>query len=356
MTATNMPCLGCAVSTPLHSFWHDRQTFSSAFTYAPEGPYPSIVCTLPVVCNHDKNTHISPPLCVRRPFGNSRGCAFSVALPDQQHVVVHESALLFGSLKYRLTASRFHPYPPPTACLVLARAWAVADLRQTRSPINLHGPHNPPKNPQCFRRPLARKSHRTQPAGSPKQAFSPTRHERLRPPPLNLPSIIRLHPRNMSINPPLPPGPTTQRHTAMTLEILILVHLGILNSNRPSQRHQRVHSISSLHLCHQMMPSLCHIPVGSPQSARPRILPFASHPRPRTKIGTRTPVEVTNGVGHLIPTPGRPLGNSAEIPMIHGSRSIMLQPSVGTSKSGQTKTLCYRNLLAIDVTSQKMMK
>jgi len=175
---------------------------------------------------------------------NSEGVlSLSLPLPDKQHVVPRESALLFGSLTFRLRARRSHPYRLPTACLVPARAWAVVDLHQTRSTTNLHGPLNPAKNPQCFRRPPARRSHLTLHAGPPGQAFSLTLHEQSRPPPPNLPSTTRLHPQTTSTNPPHP-GLTTRRHTAMTQEILVPVHLGILNPNRPSQGHQRVHLIS----------------------------------------------------------------------------------------------------------------
>ena len=248
----------------------------------------------------------------------------------------------------------FSPLPSPNSLFGPARAWAVVDLHQTRSTTNLHGPPSLPKSPQCFRRPLARKSHRTQPAGSQEQAFSLTRHEQSRPPPPNLRSITHLHPQNTSTSLPPPSELTTRRHTAMTQQILVPLHLGILNLNSPSQRHQRVHLISSLHPCHRTLPSLCHTLVGYPRSARPQILPFASHLRTGTKIGTRTPIEVVNG--HLIPTLGRPLRNSAEIPMIHGSRCIMLQPSVETSKSEQMKTVSYQSLLATGATSQKTMR
>ena len=343
----------CALASIPPSFWHDRQTFSSAVS-TPTGLLRILsLCTSrsSIVCNRDKYIQ----LFARRPFGNSRRCALSAALPAQQHVVLRESALVFGSLKSRLRASRSPPFRPPTACLVPARAWAVVDLHQTRSTTNLHGPLNPPKNPQCFRQPPARRSHLTLPAGSPEQAFSLTLHEQSRPPLPNLPNIIRLHPQNTSTNLLPHPGLTTRRHTAMTQEILVPVHLGIPNPNRPSQRHQRVHLISSLHPCHQTLPSLCHTLVGYPQSARPQILPFASHPRVGTKIGRRTPIEVVNGTGHLTPTPGH-LRNSAEIPMIHGTRSITLQHSGETSKSGQMKMARYRSPLATGAISQKTMQ
>jgi hypothetical protein len=313
------------------------------------------LCTSSVVAISIYSFH-SLPLFVRRPFGKSRRSVLSAARPGRQHVVLHESALLFGSPKFRLRACRSHPYRPPTACLVPTRAWAVVDLHQTRSTTNLHGPLNPPKNLQCFRRPPARRSHLTLPAGSLEQASSLTLHEQSRPPPPNLPSITHLHPQNTSTSPPPHPALTTRRHTAMTQQTPAPVHLGILNPNRPSQRHQRVHLISSLRPCHQTLPSLCHTLVGHPRSARPQILPFESHPRPGTKIGTRMPIEAVNGTSRLIPTPGRPLRNSAEIPMIHGTRSITLQPSVETSKSGPMKMAHYRNLPAIGAISQKTMQ
>ena len=330
-------------------------TLVSAPVWALAHPLYTPLCTLRTVCNRNNYTHISPLLLVRRPFGKSRGCTLSAVLPGRKHAVVHASALLLGSLKYRLSACHSHPHPPPTACLVPARAWAVVGLHQTRSTTNLHGPPNPPKIPQCYRRPPARKSLLTQLAGSREQVFSLTRREQSRPPPPNPPNITRLHPQNTSTNPPPPPGPTTRRHTAMALEILVPVHLGILNSNRPSQRHQRVRLISSPHRCHQTLPSLYRTPVGCPRSARPRILQSASHPRAGTKIETRIPIVAANGTGQLIHTPGRPLRKLVEIHMIHGSRSITLQPLVETSKSGQMKTVCYRGFPAIDATSQRTM-
>lgn len=229
-------------------------------------------------------------------------------------------------------------------------------LPQTRSTINFHGPPNPPKNPQCYRRPPARKRHLTQHAGSPEQASSPTPHDHLRPLP-NLLSIIRLLPQNTLMDQP-PPEPTTRRHTAMAmaLEILVPVHLGILNSNRPSRRYQRVHLISSLRPCHRTLPSVCHTQVGYHLSARPRILLFARHPKTRKRTATRRSVEVTNRTNHLIPTIGRPPGKSAEIPMTRGNKSITLQPSVDTSKSNRMRILHYPSLPAIVAISRKTMR
>lgn len=277
------------------------------------------------------------------------------SLPHRQAnntLPLRESALPFGCLKSRLRTNNSYPDLLRTACLVPVRAWVVVGLPQIRSTTNLHGPPNPLKSLKCCRRPPARKRQLTQPAGPPKQAYSLTLYEQSRPPPLNQPNIIHLHPPNTSTNTPLPPGPTTRRHTAMTLEILAPVHLGILSPNRPRRRHQRVHLIRSLHPCHRTLLSLCRTPVGPTQLVRLRILLFASHPRARTKIGTKTP-EVANGNGHLIPTPRRPLGNPGTH-MTRGNRSIIPQRSVGTSRNGRTSTL-YQSLPAIGVISQKMM-
>lgn len=231
----------------------------------------------------------------------------------------------------------------------------MACLPQARSTTNFYGPPNPTKNPRCYRRPLARKRHLTQPAGSPEQASSLTPHGHSRPP--NPPSIIPLLPQNMlTVHPPPPPGPTIRRHTAMILEILVPVHLGILNSNRPSRRHQRVHLISSLHPCHQLLPSVCHTPAGYHRSVRPRTPPVAKHPKARKRIGTRTPVELANGTGRLMPTPGRPLGKSAEILTTRDSRFITPQPSVETSNNGQARMLHYRSLPAIAVMSRRTIQ
>lgn len=249
----------------------------------------------------------------------------------------------------------FHPTILRTARLATLGAWAVVCLPRTRSTTNFHGPLNRPKNPQCCRRPHARKRHLTQRAGSPEQASSLTPHEHPRPHP-NLPTITPLLPQN-TLTVLLPPlEPTTRRHTAMTLEILVLVHLGIQNPNRPSPRHQRVHFISSPRPCHPPSPSVCHTLVGYHRSAGPRILPFAKHPKPGKRIGTRTPVEVANETDRLIHTRGRPLGKSAEIQMTRGSRSITPPPSVGTSKNGQMRMLHYRSPPAIAVISLKTIQ
>jgi hypothetical protein len=310
--------VGCVGSTHSTAFGMIGTHFLSlVFTpgraFAPP-LYPPL-CNPRFASNHDNFTPISLPLFVRRPFGKSRGCALSATL---QHAAVHESTPVKGK--------QFSPLLPRTACLVTVRAWAAVGLPPPKSTTNLHGPPSLPKNLQCCRRALARKRHLTRHAGSPEQAFSPTPHEQSRPPPPNQLNIIRLHLRNTSTSPLPPPGLTTPRHTAMIQEILVPVHLGILNSSRPSRRHQRVHLISSLHPCPQTLPSVCITPAGYPQSARLRILPFARHPKAKTKIATRTPIEVVNGTGHLMPTLGRPLGKSAGIP-------ITPRPSVETSKN-----------------------
>ena len=274
-------------------------------------------------------------------------------LPRRQanNTLLLTSRLFLRQSEPRLRASHSRPSPFPTPRVVPARAWAVVGLHQPRSTTNLHGPPNPSKTPQCYTRPPARKRHLTHPAGSPEQVSSPTRHEPPKPPSPNLPNITHLHPQNMSTNPP-PHGPTTRRHMFTTLRIPVPVHLGTLNPNRPSQGHQRVHLISSPHPSRQTLPSLCHTPVGYPRSANPRILPLGSHPRARTRIRTGTLIEVVNGIGHLIPTPGRPLGKSAEIPTIRG-RSITPQPSVETPRNVQMKTVCYRRPPVIDATIQR---
>jgi hypothetical protein len=187
------------------------------------------------------------------------------------------------------------------------------------------------------------------------------------------PSSTCLHPQNTPTHPP-PHGQSIRSHPSTTMQILVPVHLGPPNPNRPSQGHEILHLISTLHPSHQMLPSLgtllchttaslrhtilpspCHSPVGYPRSASPRIPPLGNHPRARTRIGTGTPIGVTNGRGHLISTAGRPPGKLAEIPTKHG-RSITLQPSAEIPRSIWMRTICYRRPSAIGAIARKAMQ
>ena len=233
----------------------------------------------------------------------SREGALSPPRLQADYTLSFTSRLFSSAVSISAKGQPLLPSSSPAACLVSARSWAVVDLHRARSTTNFHGPPSLPRTPQCSRQLLARKRHPTRRAGSPEQVSSPTCHEQPSPPLPNLPT--HPWPQNTSTS---PLGVTTRRHMSTTLRILVPVHLGTLNPNHPSRRHQRVHLISSPRPYHQTLPSLCHTPVRYLRSANIRILPFASHPRARTKIGTRTPFEVVNGIGLLILRPRRPLG------------------------------------------------